>query len=316
MPATTVSTVYLVGLGALGSMVAARLHDHDPSLLRIVADGERIRRYRRSGVHVDGRDYAFSYLDPSEDAPAADLIVVAVKSYHLEQAIAELRPFVGADTAVLSLLNGIGSEEEIGRAIGMEHMLYAYGVGMDPLRDGTSTRYAHFGRIVFGERDNSVRSPRVRAVEELFRRAGVPYDVPRDMVRALWSKLMLNVGINQTAAVLRAPFGVFQAQPEARELMLMAAREVVELAAEAGVDLGERDLREFVDIIDTLSPDGKPSMLQDAEAGRRTEVELFAGTVLQLGHAHGVPTPVNDVLYRMLTVVDTMHGHGGHDDAT
>lgn len=119
---------------------------------------------------------------------------------------------------------------------------------------------------------------------------------------------MMNVGINQTSAILKAPYGVFQKIGEARELMAMACREVLDLSQKAAIGLQESDIQSYFKIVNTLSPEGKTSMLQDVEAGRKTEVEIFAGTVIELGLQYGVETPVNQILYRMIrTLEQTYH---------
>lgn len=299
-----VERVYLIGLGALGGMYAARLYESRAVELKVIAGGARGEAYRRSGIWVNGKEFAFDVIAPGSGGPAADLIVIAVKNPQLQQAVADLHDFVGPDTVVISLLNGISSEELVGGIIGPEHVLYAYGVGMDAVREGGAIRYSNMGRIVFGERENRVVSPRVGAVRTLFERAGIPYVIPQDMIRALWSKFMLNVGINQASAVLRAPYASFQRDREARELMVMAASEVVAISKRNGIDLGEEDVTEFLRIIDGLDPSGKTSMLQDVEAGRKTEVDLYSGRVIELGVQFGVPTPVNEVFFKIISVME------------
>ncbi len=112
---------------------------------------------------------------------------------------------------------------------------------------------------------------------------------------------MMNTGINQVSAVLGAPYGAFQVPGKAREMMLEAAGEVVELSAHFGVNLNMTDVDEFMKIVATLEPAGKASMLQDVEAGRERELELFAGTVLQMANQFNVPTPVNGKLYQQIS---------------
>ena len=115
---------------------------------------------------------------------------------------------------------------------------------------------------------------------------------------------MLNVGVNQVSAVLRAPYGELIREDHARELMFEASREVVKIARKARIQLSEEDIQKYAAIIASLSPEGKPSMLQDVEAGRKTEVEIFSGTVIELGQKYGVPTPVNDMLFRLLKAIE------------
>jgi 2-dehydropantoate 2-reductase len=300
----TIRNVYISGLGAVGAAYASKLYDMDPECIRVIADSERIKRYRQSGFIINGKPYSFQYISPEEEAPPADLIIVAVKHHHLEQAIRDMHKFVGKATVILSLLNGIVSEERIGSAYGIEKMLYAMCVGIDAVREGTVTTFSSGGRIVFGESTNTSLSPRVAAVRELFDNAGITCVIPENMLRSLWWKFMMNVGVNQASAILRAPYGIFFKMPEAMELMRSASREVVQLSAKAGIHLTESDIDEFVNILKGLSPDGKTSMLQDMEAGRKTEVEIFSGTVIELGKKYGVATPVNETLYRIIRTME------------
>jgi 2-dehydropantoate 2-reductase len=302
-----INNVYIVGLGAMGSMYAAKLQDINPSLVKVIASAERIKNYQNSGIKVNGKLYEFNYVQPSDHSqppPPADLIIVAVKSPQLASAINDLSGFVHDDTIVISLLNGISSEEQIGEKIGMKHLLFAYGVGMDAVREGNMVTYSNPGRIVFGEKEDSTDSQRVQAVKELFDKAAIPNHIPTDMYKALWFKFMMNTGINQASAVLKAPYGQFQQNKEARKLMLMAAEEVIALSHKMGIFLGQEDIDEFTRIVDGLGPEGKTSMLQDIEAGRKSEVELFAGTVIELGQKYQVPTPVNETLYTIIKALE------------
>ncbi len=302
----TMKRISVIGAGAIGSAYASMLYDHDPARLVMIADGERYERYRERGIVINGKVYRFPLVKPDEDVPPADLVIVSVKHQHLGQAIADMRRHVGPETAVMSLLNGITSEEIIGRTFGADKMLYALVVGIDAVRDGDRVSFSRRGSIRFGEKRNETLTPRVRAVKDLFDRAGIPCEVPEDMLKALFWKFMLNVGVNQVSAVLRAPYGVFQRLPEARALMDNAMREALLVGRAEGLDLGEKDLEQAHVPIGLLSPEGKTSMLQDVEAGRKSEVEIFGGTVIELGRKHGIPTPVNEQLFLMIKTIEGM----------
>jgi 2-dehydropantoate 2-reductase len=126
----------------------------------------------------------------------------------------------------------------------------------------------------------------------------------------LWWKFMVNVGMNQASAVMRAPYGVFQSSREAQALMEALMQEVIALAGVVGVDLAEKDVDDWVAVLNTLSPQGKTSMLQDIEAGRKTEVEIFGGKMVALGSAHGIPTPVNQTVLRIIQVLEQHRTEG------
>jgi len=300
---TRLQRIHFIGLGAIGLKYAARLHDLDPSRVRVIADAGRIAAFLANPPSVNGKAYDFSFVSPGDGSECADLLFVAVKAGQLPQALDDLRGFVGPHTSVISLMNGITSEEAIGQAIGAEHVLYA-NVYMDAVREGHAVTYHNIGKIVFGERDNNLRSARVQAIADLFDQAGIPHDIPADMLRAHWIKFMLNVGINQASAVLRAPYGWFQRNVHARALMIAAMREVVELSQPADVGLTLEDIDRALAIIDTLAPDAKTSMLQDVEARRETEVDIFGGAVIELGRRFSVPTPVNQTLFDMIKALE------------
>jgi 2-dehydropantoate 2-reductase len=313
MDVRKINSVYILGLGAMGAMYASKLLEMQQVTVKIIADLARIERYKSEGVIVNGKSLSFDYITPDDDLPPADLIIIAVKSTQLQQGIRDIKPFVGKGTVIISLLNGISSEELIGEQVGTEHVLYAFGLGMDAMREGTTINYTNMGRIVFGEKENQTLSARVLALKDLFDRAQIPYRIPENMLHAMWFKFMLNVGVNQVSAILRASYGVLRENAEARELMISAAREVVVLSQKCGINLTEKHITEFLTIIDGLDPKGKTSMFQDIEAGRQTEVDIFAGTVIKLGKELGVETPVNEIFYRIIRAMeihspDDQHG--------
>lgn len=302
-----IKNVSVIGLGAIGGSYAARLFDTDSVNLTVIADRQRIEKYSADKLTVNGKAYDFTFMQPDSDGDYADLILIAVKYHGLKQAVEAIRKHVGPDTIILSLLNGIDSEEIVGDAFGIEKLLYASCVGIDAVRTGNVINYTSFGKLYFGEKQNRIHTERVERVKTLFEEAGIPYFIPEDMLKALWWKYMLNVGVNQTSAVLGATYGVFHTMPEARELMETAMREVIAVAAKAGVSLGEEDIPQVHKVLDTLSAEGKTSMLQDIEAGRKTEVEMLSGVLREMGSRYEVPTPVNDTLFRMIRVLEQMN---------
>ncbi|WP_248343491.1 ketopantoate reductase family protein [Anaeromyxobacter paludicola] len=301
-------TVAVCGAGAVGGSYVERLQDLDPAGVVVVARGARRERLLREGLTVNGRRFAVRCVEPAPGAAPVDLLLVGVKQPHLAEAIADAGPLVGERTVVISLLNGVASEGALARAFGAEKVLPAFVIGNDVVREGTRISYTRFGTLVFGAPSNDPADPRVVAVRALLERAGIPCRVPEDILREQWWKFMLNVGVNQVSAVLRAPYRAFREVPEVRELTRQAALEAVAVARAEGVALGPEDVESIFPIVATLGPGGRTSMLQDVEAGRKTEVELFAGTVVELGARHGLPTPVNALLGTLLRALERMAG--------
>ncbi len=298
-----VTNAAILGAGALGAMYAAHFHDAGMPV-GFIARGERYERLKAGGLLINGQPYSIPVYDPDHAPGPADLIVVALKDQHLRGAVGDLVPFVGAETQVISVMNGLGSEEVIGEAVGFDRVLYCIALGMDAVREGREINYAHVGKLVFGEARNDSISGRVRRVQAILDRAGLVYETPVDMVRMVWWKFMINVGVNQLTGALGATYGVVQTSPDAQALMEALMGEVIALARAAGVDLGERDIQNWYPVMNSLSPEGKTSLLQDIEAGRKTEVEIFGGRVLELGREYGIDTPVNETFYRIVRVLE------------
>ena len=303
----SIETISIVGAGALGAAYGGLLYDMDVRSVSFIAGGERFGRLRKEGMIVNGKRYFIPVVPPEELSAPADLIIVAVKYHHLDDAIQDMRNRVGAETTIMSVMNGIESEERIGAVYGMEKVLYAVSVGIDALREGNRVNYSNQGKIFFGEARNTFLTERVKRIQALFDKAGIIYETPADMMRIMWWKFMINVGINQASAILRAPFSVFQTSKEARDMMESAMREVIRLSEKAQVNLSEEDIKKLNEILLGLNPGGKTSMLQDVEAGRKTEVEMFAGKVISLGRQYSVPTPVNQRLFDLIKDIEAKY---------
>ncbi len=299
-----IETISVIGAGALGAAYAGILYDMDSRCVSFVAAGDRRERLLREGMIVNGKHYLIPVLLPEDLSEPSDLVIVAVKYNHLNDTIRDMKNRVGAETTIISVMNGIESEEQIGAVYGMEKVLYAVSVGIDALREGNRVNYTTQGKIYFGEARNTVPTEQVTRVQVLFDKAGIIYETPPDMIRILWWKFMMNVGINQASAVLRAPFSVFQNSQEARELMKSAMREVIMLSEKEGVNLSEEDIEKFNKVLFSISPQGKTSMLQDIEAARKTEVEMFAGKVIELGKQLDIPTPINQKLFDSIKKIE------------
>jgi len=305
---TEIKTVAIIGLGALGILYGNQLSKGMPGEnLRIIADSERITKYETEKIYSNGSPCDFQYMTPEEKCNPADLILFTVKYQGLQAAIKAVSNQVGENTIILSALNGITSEAIIGKTYGMENILYCVAQGMDAVKIRNRLNYAHMGMLVFGEKKTGEISTKVQAVASFFDRVKLPYQIDTEMYKRLWGKFMLNVGVNQTVAVQEGNYGDIQREGPARDTMILAMREVIALSEKEGINLTEEDLNYWLRVLSTLSSQGKPSMRQDLEARRFSEVELFAGTVLELGKKHRLPTPVNQDLYEKIRLLESRY---------
>ena len=299
-----IKRVGILGAGAMGAFFAERFSSVPEIESGLIADAAHADRLKNDGLVINSKPCHFTVFDTRAAVEPLDLIIVALKHPQLANALTDIRPLVKPDTLFLSVMNGLDSEEIISAVYGKEKVLYAISVGIDAVREGNRVTYTKPGRHIFGEAENSHPSQKVLRVKNAFEKAGIQYEIPIDMLRTLWWKFMVNVGVNQASAVLRAPYGVFHTNPHAQALMEALMQEVVTLAQAKHIQLNQQDVEDWYPVLNTLSPAGKTSMLQDIEAGRPTEVEVFGEKVIDLGKELGIPTPANQTIVQIIRVME------------
>ena len=299
-----IKRVLLVGLGAVGSIYATQIQDKNCKL-SVLVDSERLGRYIKEPLDFNGEKYDFDYILPESEVEPYDLILIATKAKDFNNAAKMIKGFVGEKTVIFSLLNGISSEDALVRNYGADKVLYSFYVGHASVKEGRKVSYDGEGELVFGEKFNEELSEKVLRVKDFFDNIGINYQIPEDMQSALWRKFVMNVGINQTSAILQADYSQLQKLPHAKKIALGLMSEAVVIADKMGVNGCEMFVVETFNLIDNMPSQLKPSMLQDIEAKRQTEVDIFAAEVCKLGKKYGVPTPKNEFALSIIRAIDS-----------
>ncbi len=308
-----IENVYIIGMGALGMLFGGLIEDRIGSgHAAFLMDDERYERNCGTVPTVNGVPRPFRMVRASEAEPA-DLIMIAAKATGLADALVSMERAVGEETIIISILNGITSEEIVSERYGEEKVIHTVAQGMDAVCFDNALTYVRPGRLCVGippekaARINGMRE-KLDSLTEFFDRTGIPYQVEDDIIRRQWSKFMLNCGCNQVCMVWDTGYGgMMEPASEAFMAMTAAMREVVVLARLEGVDLGEEDVAEYLALMRTLQPDAMPSMEQDRIRKKKTEVEIFAGTVRRLAAKHGIEVPAADFLYRRIREIETTY---------
>lgn len=301
-----IQSVHIIGMGALGLLYGSLItRTLGSGTVTYVMDDARYARHEGKTHRINGDVMDFSVIRASQAAPA-DLVIVAVKGTGLAAALDTMVTSVGSDTTIISVLNGISSEEIIAQRFGAERIVHTVAIAMDAMNFGGDLTYTKAGHLCLGVMDSAVQ-PHLDRLTAFFDRAGVDY-VVEDIRRRMWSKFMVNVGINQVCMVYNTGYGgAMEADSEARMTLIAAMREVILLANAHGVDLDDHDMQEYINIFSAFPADATPSMGQDRINRRPSEVELFAGTVRRLAQEKGLLVPANDFLYRRVREIEAAY---------
>jgi 2-dehydropantoate 2-reductase len=291
--------VAVVGAGGIGSVFGGRLATAGHNVWLIHRRAELVEAIRRDGLRLSTRSGdehipLAATLDPAEVGPV-DLVLIATKSNDTASAADAALPLVDSATVVLTLQNGLGNLETIAHALGAEHCLLGMTYLGASMRGPGHVAFTAPGATFIGEANGRL-SDRVLALAETLSAAGVPTEATDQLWGMVWGKLIINAALNATCALTGAGGTDVLGSDAARQLIGLVAEETARVAAALGIQLPYPDARERVLQHCRDIRDAKPSMLQDFERGRPTEIDAINGAIVREGRRLGVATPYNEAL--------------------
>ncbi len=291
--------IAIVGAGAMGSLFGGLLAEAGEDVVLVDVWEEHMRAINERGLRIRGvsgdRVVRVKATTKHAEVGVVDLVLLQVKSYATEKAIRDALPMVGERTVVLTLQNGLGNVEKIAAVVGRERVLAGTTAHGATVLGPGEIYHAGRGPTVIGEVDGRI-TDRVKAIAELFNRAGIETEVTDNIMGAVWTKMLANVAINALTAITGLYNGELLELEETKAVMLKAVDEAVAVAKAMGIKLLVEDPHEFVLGIARATATNKSSMLQDVERGRRTEIDAINGMIVHYGRELGIPTPVNEAL--------------------
>ena len=293
----------IMGSGGVGGYFGARLAraGFDTTF---VARGAHLQAMRQSGLRVEDTGESFAVHvkatdDPREIGPV-DFVLFAVKLWDTADAGAACKPLVGSDTAVVSLQNGIDSEEMLESILGRGHVMGGVAeVSATIAAPGSIKKFSQIGLIRFGELDRR-RSARAEKLARALPDAGISADLSVDINVAIWNKFVLLTGVSAMTALTRHPIGKVRADPDTRDLLKDIMMEALRVGQTAGVPIEDTVIAERLQFIDNVPAEIRASMAVDLIAGRRLELPWLSGTVVRKGAELGIPTPANAFVCKAL----------------
>ncbi|OAI51082.1 hypothetical protein AYO46_01880 [Betaproteobacteria bacterium SCGC AG-212-J23] len=289
--------------GGVGGYFGARLQQagHDVTFF---ARGRHLEALRAKGLTIESGEGNASLkvrvLEHPRDAGIADVVLFAVKLWDTDDAAAQIRPIVGADTLVIPFQNGVESIDRLRKVLPEKCVMggSAY-IATRIKAPGVIEHTGQMSRIQFGPVLPDQR-PAAQRFLQACREAKINAEIPDDIVRANWEKFVFLVGISSATALARATVGVVRADPDLRWLLEQAMRETWRLARKRGVALPDDFVDARMKAIDGLHADMKASLLHDLENGGRLEAPWLCGAVARMSAEAGLEAPVNRTVFAAL----------------
>ena len=297
-----VKKIGLIGVGAIGAPIAKKFSDYDKDHFYVIAGGRRKKRLQNDGVMINEQKYVFNVIEPEENT-ILDLIIICTKYTQLDASIKDIKNHVGPNTKIICFQNGVISESILKKTFSSEQVLYGF-TKISSVNTNNHIKFSDYGTYFFGNKKNDPISLDVQSISNIFNKAKINHVVPVDMEAQQWFKFMCNVAENQVSAILNIPFGVWNTSDDANKLREMAAQEVLEIARTKGINIKQEWVDEQRNKLAAVPYDNICSMVQDLRSHRQTEVDMFSRVVIELGKEYGIPTPVNEVLFNMIKVIE------------
>ncbi|MCE5244006.1 MAG: ketopantoate reductase family protein [Desulfobacteraceae bacterium] len=310
--------ILILGAGALGSLLGARLSATRESVTLLSTNRPHMEAIRRHGLTIEELDGSQSVhhlnciCSPEQIREKPDLVIVVVKSYATCEAVAGVSAFCGPSALYLTLQNGVGNWERIASVVGDEPVL-AGSTAQGSTRLGPGRiRHGGNGPTYIGETSGPA-STRVQSVVNVFRSAGFDAFASDCVDQLIAEKHLINVGINAITALTGIRNGSIAAWEPANALCRAAVEEAVRVVRARGCGVREGIVERVLEVAAATAVN-RSSMGQDVDRMKRTEIDAINGAIVNAGREIGISTPVNETLTRLVKILEAGYLEGGRDE--
>ncbi len=300
--------ITVVGPGALGCLIAALLKNRTKDEIWLLDEfADRAKKILLEGVRVEGMSGPFTVKVNAtanvKDIGSCDLVILCVKSYSTEDACKGIKDLVSEKTGILTLQNGIGNVQILNDHFGPDRVIAGVTNHGSTLIETAHVKHAGKGDTTIGKADGRVLGA-IREVAGILTKAGFETKVSRDIDSVIWSKLIVNVGINALTAIIRLNNGALIEHEECRQILRSAVQEAVKVVKRKRIKLLYDDPIQKAESVCRATSSNISSMLQDVLNKKRTEIDFINGAIVRQAKALNIPTPVNEVLTNLVKMVE------------
>lgn len=299
--------IVIVGPGAIGILFGTMLIRSGERVQFLDHDRQRVEFISKNGISLESKDKVYSnkveITNRASDLTDIDLFLICVKSYDTKVAVISVKSALKDKSMVLTLQNGVGNIEVISEILGQERVIGGVtSQGANVISYG-KVRHAGFGETFIGKIDGKTTTY-LRDIREVLNKAGLKTRISKDIKSLLWSKLIINVGINALTAITHLRNGQLLDYEGTRRILRQAVSEAVKIVKRKRIKLAYDDAIEKTETVCEATAQNISSMLQDVLRKKKTEIDFINGAIVRQGQSMGILTPVNSLLLDLVKSIE------------
>lgn len=302
--------IVIVGPGAMGCLFAAFLSKSKEEIWLLDKNKDNAAKLNEIGISLEGVSGNWQAKPKItanvQDIGKSELILICVKSFNTKQAIEQIKPLLQENTKIMTLQNGLGNIEIIAELVGEDRVIGGITSEGATLIDIGKVRHAGHGETIIGTLDGKV-PVEMRSIREIFNKVGLLTKMSRDIKGLVWSKLIINVGINALTAITRLPNGKLTEFEGTKRILRDAVTEATRIAKRKRIKLIYDDPLAKVEAVCESTSANISSMLQDVLRNKRTEIDFINGVIVRLGQELGIAVPTNKLLVDLIKTIESSY---------
>jgi 2-dehydropantoate 2-reductase len=302
--------IVIVGSGAIGSLYGAFLSRIKGTEVILVGRNPHIAAIQSHGLKIEGvmgdHEFNLKAISHASDVLEADLVIVTTKTYDTVTAAQSANHLIDAGAHVLLIQNGLGTEELVARELSTTKVLRAT-TCMGALQESPGIVHATgCGLTEIGSRYPE-NYPLVEQLSAMMREVGFDVKSSENIEGVVWTKTLVNCGINPVGALTGLSNGEVYGNKALRGLVVRLVNEAVQVVKALGIELTTDDPVRYALGTAKATGDNINSMLQDIQAGKRTEIDSITGEVIRLAKGLGIDTPSSESVYALVKAIESKY---------
>lgn len=301
--------IAILGTGAMGTLFGSKITKAGEDVTLLYRRKDAVDKINRNGVLIESLEgtvqNSVSAMLAQDLHETPDAVFLFTKAMQTENALASIKPYIGTNTYLVSLQNGLCGFDQLKQYTDPEHIILGVtNYPSDLIEDGHIVSKGN-GYVKIARSDQR-SDPMVEQLSEIMVRSGFASQVEPNIFVAIWEKAAFNIALNTTTAICRATCGMIGNSPDGRNLSYRLADEVIGVSHALGIQVSENSIKNLINTTFSVHKDHYSSMAQDIISHRKTEAAALHGYVIKKADLLQIPVPTIKTTYLLIRILESI----------